>query len=1025
MRTIKLFLFISLFTFFINSSVFAQQTGSLSGQVFDTLGAIIVGATVTAVDANQKEKTATTNNQGVFTIGGLAPGTYTVRAIAPNFGLYENTEVVIKAGGREELTIALAVQAVSAQVEVATGAQVNTEPDNNASATVLKDKDLEALPDDPDELEAALQALAGPSAGPNGGQIYIDGFTGGRLPPKESIREIRINQNPFSAEFERLGFGRIEILTKPGSDKFRGQAFFNFNDESLNSRNPFALNRAPSQTRFFGGSLSGPVKKGKSSFFVDVSNRNVDNNTVVNATVLDSSFNIVPFQQDVTLPSSRFSISPRFDYQINTNNTLVARYGFTRIKALNFNGGFSLPSLASNGSSTEHEFRLTETAILNPKTINETRFQYEINRRNQTGDNSIPTINVSGAFVGGGSQIGTNFNNNNSFELQNYTTTSLGKTSQHSIKFGGRLRGVKIKDQSESNFGGTFTFTGVPEVRLNSTCKAEETGCIISPAISSIEQYRQKLLGNTDPRFNPNQFIITSGNPLADVSQYDVGLFVTDDWKMRPDLTLSFGLRYENQTNISDNMNFAPRFSFAYSPGAKGAKQPKTVFRGGAGIFFDRFGENFTLQSERFNGTNQTQYIVGNNPAILTQPVFSLSGVTNAPTVEQIANVAPGTFTVRRVDANLHSPTTYQYALSIERQLPLKIRGALYFVGSRTIHQLRTRNINAPVCGFVSICSSLTSPQIQLLRPDPAQGNIYEYEANGVSNQQQLIFNASSQLSRKVTLNANYRFGLAKSNTDGGNSGGNFPAYSYDFSGEYGNSIQDIRHFFSMYGSFQLPWKVRMSPIIIARSGVPFNIVTGVDTNRDSQFTERPTFAQLNSACVQRGLTNSFCDISGISNTAAVIPRNYGRGPSFFSVNLNFTKTVGFGKSRAQVARRTDRQAPSSAGEGANRPNNNDGGGRGGRPNAGLGGEGRREGGGGFGGGAFGGASDKPYNLTFGLQISNLFNRANFNAPVGNLNSNRFGQFTSIVGGGFGGFGGFGGNGAANRRVDLTMRFSF
>src|SRR5207247_9147747 len=144
-------------------------------------------------------------------------------------------------------------------------------PKNNANATVLKEKDLEALPDDPDELEAAVQALAGPSAGPNGGQIYIDGFTGGRLPPKEAIREIRINNNPFSAEFDRLGFGRIEILTKPGSDKFRGNAFFNFNDESLNSRNPFTINRARSQTRFIGSNLSGPIQEKESAFFMDIS----------------------------------------------------------------------------------------------------------------------------------------------------------------------------------------------------------------------------------------------------------------------------------------------------------------------------------------------------------------------------------------------------------------------------------------------------------------------------------------------------------------------------------------------------------------------------------------------------------------------------------------------------------------------------------------------------------------------------------------------------------------------------------
>ncbi len=1009
MKQIKSLIFISLFTLFINSTIFAQQTGTLSGQILDINGAVVVGATVTAVDANNKEKTVVSNNQGTFTINGLAPGTYTVRVTAPTFGLYENTEVAITAGRRQELTVALSVQSVNEQVEVSENG-ISTDPDNNASATVLKEKDIEALPDDPDELEAALQALAGPSAGPNGGQIYIDGFTGGRLPPKESIREIRINQNPFSAEFERPGNGRIEVLTKPGSDKLRGSAFVNFNDESLNSRNPFAFNRAPSQFRAFGGNLSGPIKKGKSSFFIDVSRRDIDANAVVNATILDPSFNIIPFQQDITIPTRRFTISPRVDYQLNANNTLVARYSFTRNKADNQGiGNFNLPTLASNTSNTQHEFRLTETAIINPKTVNETRFEYSIQRRNQQGDNSIPTVNVSGAFVGGGSQIGTNFTNNNNFELQNYTTTSLGKNNRHAVKFGGRLRGVSIKDQSQSNFGGTFTFTGVRDPL---------TGNLL---YTSIEQYRQKLLGNSDPIFNPNQFNITSGNPLADVSQYDVGLFVTDDWKLRPDLTLSFGLRYENQTNISDNFNFAPRFTFAYSPGAGGARLPKTVFRGGAGIFYERFGENFTLQSERFNGTNQAQYIVTSNSTILGQPVFSSNGVTNVPTVEQIAAVAHGTFTVRRIAEDLQSPRTYQYALSVERQLPLKLRGSIYYFGSRTVNQLRTRNVNAPICPPFTLCPT-TSAQVQLLRPDPSQGNIYEYEASGVSNQQQLGFSVGSQLSPKISFNANYRLGFAKSDSDGA---GTFPAYSYDFSGEYGRSSQDIRHYFFLFGSFQLPWKVRMNPIIIARSGIPFNIVTGQDTNRDSQFYERPTFSQLNNACIQRGLSYAFCDISGISNpSTTIIPRNYGRGPGFLSVNLNFFKTIGFGKSKTQVAANTDGQAPSAAGEGANRGNNR--GARRGGGGAARGGAvgGGFPGGGGHGGG-FGGGTDKPYNLTLGLQISNLFNRVNFNAPVGNLSSSRFGQYTSIVSGVFGGFGGFGGNGTANRRVELSMRFNF
>jgi len=258
------------------SSAFAQANGSLAGTVTDANGAIIVGATVSALSATGAKKDYISNSKGEYTINSLAPGKYTVKAIAPKFGLYENTEVVITAGEKNEMFIVLTVAGIEENVDVSVNEGVNNEPENNKDATVLKDKDIEALPDDPDEMQAALQALAGAAAGPNGGQIYIDGFTGGQMPTKDQIREIRINSNPFSAEYDRIGFGRVEILTRPGSDKFRGSLNGSFNDESLNSRNPFALNRAPTQSRNFGGNYSGPLKKGKASFNVEINNRQND-----------------------------------------------------------------------------------------------------------------------------------------------------------------------------------------------------------------------------------------------------------------------------------------------------------------------------------------------------------------------------------------------------------------------------------------------------------------------------------------------------------------------------------------------------------------------------------------------------------------------------------------------------------------------------------------------------------------------------------------------------------------------------
>ena len=787
MKLLKSFILFGIIAICLNSPIHAQQTGSLSGQVVDTLGASIVGAAVTAVSADKKEKTVTSNKQGEFTINGLAAGIYTVRVTAEKFAFYENQSVEIKVGDEQVLSIALTVEGVQEQVNINNDNQISNDSDTNASATVLKEKDLDSLPDDPDELEAALQALAGPSAGPNGGQIYIDGFTGGRLPPKDSIREIRINQNQFSAEYDRLGFGRIEILTKPGSDKFRGQAFLNFNDESLNSRNPFSLNRAPSQSKYFGGTFSGPVQKKKSSFFFDISNRQQDGNAVVNATIIDPSFNIVPFNQEFVVPSRRFSVSPRFDYQINAKNTLVARYGFTSSKTDNQGiGDLSLPSRASQSKSTEHNFQLTETLVVNPKTINETRFQYEFNNRRQLGDNSIPTIGVATAFTGGGSQIGTSFNRTNNYELQNYTTTTLGKSSQHTLKFGVRLRGVSLKDQSQNNFGGSFSFQGAPEVLSSPTCDRTVPGCVISAAISPIDQYRGKLLGNTDPRYNPAQFQIATGNPLSDISQNDVGVFATDDWRYSPKLTLSLGLRYENQSNISDNFNFAPRLSFAYSPGAGGARSPKTVIRGGFGVFYDRFGENFSLQSDRFNGVNQLSLVVSANDPdpvrraaavqLLGQTRFGLNSVTNAPTSAQILAALPQSNTIRTIAPDLQAPYTLQTALGIERQLPNRTTLSVFYIGSRSEHQLRTVNINAPNCPSQTNCNAVA-------RPNPNSGIVYQYESSGVLNQNQILVNVRSFISQKFSIFSNYRLNFAKSNTDGS---GTIPAYTYDFSNEYG-----------------------------------------------------------------------------------------------------------------------------------------------------------------------------------------------------------------------------------------------
>lgn len=1021
------------------SAAFAQANGSIGGTVTDSLGAIVPGATITVVAADGTQKQATTNKSGEYTVSGLKAGVYTVKAFAAKFALYENAAVEVTAGDKTDLIVVMTVAALDENVDVKTGDQISTDPNENKSATVLKDKDLEALPDDPDELAAALQAMAGAAAGPDGGQITIDGFSGGQMPPKDAIREIRINQNPFSAEYDRVGFGRIDILTKPGFDKWRGSVDGRFNDEALNSRNPFSPNRAPSQTRNFGGFLSGPISAKKSSFFVNAEQGSNDQNGVIAADILQNG-SIVRLDKDVRVPNRRFSISPRVDYAINDNNTLQARYSFNHNTSENNGvGGFSLASRATNSSSNNHTLQLTESMIINPRTVNETRFQYDYNKRDTFGSTAGVGLIVSGAFNGGGAQIGHNFTTTKRWEFNNNTTTSFGKNSQHAIKFGVRVRGVNITDRSESNYGGTFTFTGFAARVGNATdtnCDViENTGQAGKDGfISSIEQYRCKVLGISDAAYNPNQFTLTSGNPVAGVSQIDYSPFFTDDWKARQDLTLSFGLRYENQTNLHSNVNFAPRVGFAWSPGAGGAKAPKTVFRGGAGIFYDRFGENQTLRANRQNGTNQTSFLVTNNPGILGQAIFNADGsVSNVPTATQLSGTAALTSIPYRVAGDLEAPYSIQGAISVERQLDPKSVLSVTYTQSRSLHTLRVRNINAPVCPDLITCPvGLTQAQIQARRPDPLSGNLYQVESSGYADAKMLFTNFRTTIANKYNLNINYSLGWANGDTDSLSSPRfavntiGFPSYSYDTHGEYGPSAFLPRHSLAFFGSIPLPWGVRVNPMVIASTGRRYNITSGTDLNYDSLFFERPTFAQLATRCQELSLTASFCNMSGVSNMNAFIPRNYGKGPKSIITNLNLSKTFAFGGSKPAVAANNGDSKGNRGGRG-----NNGGGGGGGRGPAGGGGGGPQMvvmSGGGGGGGAMmmaggpgGGDARKPYQLTFGVNVQNLFNTVNYSTPVSSLSSPSFGQFRSTGGS----FGFFGGGSGPNRRIDLSVRFSF
>jgi hypothetical protein len=303
-----------------------------------------------------------------------------------------------------------------------------------------------------------------------------------------------------------------------------------------------------------------------------------------------------------------------------------------------------------------------------------------------------------------------------------------------------------------------------------------------------------------------------------------------------------------------------------------------------------------------------------------------------------------------------------QTAISLERQLPFKTTLSVSFIAARTLHALRTRNVNAPV-----IIRNSAGEIVSHTRPVPNAGDIFQYESDGRFNQTQMVVTLNNRLSSRFSFFANYTLNRAMSDTDGV---GTFPADDYDLSAEYGRASTDVRHTFSAGGTFDLPFKIRLNPLIFTSSGRPFNITTGRDANLDSLFTDRPIFAfDLTKPGVT--ITRFGAFDPNPSPGQQLIPRNYGRSPAFFSVNLNASRTFKFGKAKTITGK----------------------------------------------------AGEKPYNLLFGVRAINLFNRTNFASPVGNLSSPFFGQSVATAGG-FGAAS-VGNPAAGNRRLEAQIRFSF
>ncbi len=965
------------FVLFVNASLAQTGAGSVRGDVTDPSGAAISGANVIMTPADGSPIVVRSNTQGTYEFKSLSAGKYALTVAAPGFTLYENDNVVI-ADQAQRINVAMSIEVEEQKLQVSdTATTVDVNPSNNAGAIVLSGKQLEALPDDPDELQSDLEALAGPAAGPSGGQMYIDGFTAGQLPPKSSIREIRINQNPFSSEYDKLGYGRIEVFTKPGTDKYHGQVFASGNDSALNSRNPFAGEEQPYDSTQYNGNIGGPLGK-SASFFFNVERRNINELTAVNAVVLDPTLAEVPLVESVPNPRQRTNLSPRFDWALSKNNTLTARYQYFRNTETNDGvGQLDLPSQGYFSKSTENTLQLSDTQVIGSKIINETRFQYVRENNVQSPTDTNPAINVIGNFIGGGNGQGSVNDRQNRYELQNYTSLVHGN---HIFKFGGRLRATQDTSFATSGFNGTFTFSSlnsVGDVPSNCTAIGQNPACPVALVYAE-----QQLSGGGTPY--ATQLTYTTGLPAAEVTYYDAGLYVQDDWRIRPNFTLSSGLRFETQNDIHDHGDLAPRLGFAWGVGGRSAP-PKVVIRGGYGIFYDRFQSGQMLQAERLNGITQQQFII-NNPTCFPGVDVALTNFSGCGEVSSSAS------NIYQIDPNLHAPYTLQGAVSVERQITKAATLSATYLNSRGFDQFLTINANAPYPGTSCVpnCSPVNG------------GNIYRYVSEGNFKQNQLIVNSNVKVGSKVQLFGFYTLGYANSDASGVSS---FPSNSYNIRQDYGRASFDVRHRLFFGGSIAFPYLFRLSPFMVVSSGAPFNVTSPIDVNGDQIYNDRPglvSTATCPTVAISGPQNNIFCTSLGTFDALGggkLLPINYATGPAHFVLNLRLTKTFGFG--------------PKSK---SNQRSGGGPGGPGGGPGGGPHGHGPL-----FGGGPSMASSnsDRRYNFMLGVNVRNVFNNVNVANPNAVLGSRLFDVSNALQGGPFSP------GSSANRRIDLQATFSF
>ncbi|QMV18429.1 hypothetical protein GOB94_06825 [Granulicella sp. 5B5] len=620
-----------------SQSPIGVATGLVTGTVLDPSGARIPHATLT-IHSDSLDRTASTDSEGHFSLS-LPVGTYQLTVTARGFSA-SATAITVDASTPLRLSLPLAI-AVRSE-EVAVPIEDESAAPSNAGAIVFSGADLSSFSSDDATFQKEFLALAGSNGRP--AEIYVNGLLATRVPPRQTIRQVSINTNPYSAAYDKIGFGRIDITTRPGGSALHGQLQLSGNDSALNARNPYAPTQPANDTFDILGNINGPLGR-KSSFFLYADDTLQNFNATINAYTLGA--NPQPLSEAVAAPQRHLQWDTRADRQFSASNTFTAHYVFDQ--ASQQNGGLTgqvLPEAAYNSGTTTQTLQLLDSQVLGPRFASESRLQYMRTRLNQNPLSSAPSILIEGLTTGGGNAQQSLHDNQDTLELQQLFSADQGR---HFIQFGARYRLQRDANLSTAFYNGQYIF----------------------PSLAAYQAAQ------------PTQLTLAAGRSSATIVTSTAAAFMQDDWHVAKTLSLEPGLRVEAQSAIPDHLDIAPRLGFAWSPDHKG--KPLLNLRGGAGIFYDRFDAANLLTSVRQNGTTQQTYLVTTS---IQYP--------NVPPASSLSAQPPTTYTV---SPNLRSELYYIAGISADRTFRRRLRIGATYLFTDGSHQWLSQDINAPLPG--------------------------------------------------------------------------------------------------------------------------------------------------------------------------------------------------------------------------------------------------------------------------------------------------------------------------------------